>query len=214
MIGARQRLFACVVVLATMQLLAGCNSVVSSTPWFGLTDAVGAPRLRDGVWRLQDPPDKPCDVDERRPLATWPDCAMGLVVKSGDLIVAKGGHDERDQEVWPYLIAGGEPPVMQVNDYGDASAKSYLYLGMRPVRLDAHGLAVVIKGWAVQCKPPPSAAAADSDAIPPLYPGFTGADNADCTADSVASLRAAAKASETDYSSDTLQAHWVRDGAQ
>jgi hypothetical protein len=39
-------------------------------------------------------------------------------------------------------------------------------------------------------------------------------DHADCTADSLAALRGAARSTEMDDSEDVLQAHWVRDGSQ
>jgi hypothetical protein len=221
MIWARQRLstaggrplFVCLVVLATAQLLAGCGCVVSSTPWFGPDDAVGAPRLRAGVWRVDGPPDKPCHVDERRPLATWPECALGLVVRPFDLLLLKPKRGGWDWESWPYVIADGAPAVMQVNDYSDSSGGSYDYLGVRPVRLDSQGLAVVIEGWGVRCKPPPPTAPSGSDVSEPLYPGLT-AVHEGCTADSAAALRSAARSAEMDYGADVFQAHWVRDGSR
>jgi hypothetical protein len=108
------------------------------------------------------------------------------------------------------MIAAGEPPIMQIT-YSDAGGSSYVYLWMRPVRLDALGRAVTINAWRVQCKPPPAATPPDPDASQPFYPGLT-ADHEDCTAESIAALRNAAKLTEIDDKSDVVQAHWVRDG--
>ena len=75
--GNRPGTPACLGALTAALLLAGCNGVVSARPWFGDADSIGAPRLREGVWRVVPQPGRPCPVDEGRPLETWPDCAIG-----------------------------------------------------------------------------------------------------------------------------------------
>jgi hypothetical protein len=112
-------------------------------------------------------------------------------------------------------MAAGAPPLMQITTT-DPSPESYFYLWMRPVKLDAEGRAVAINGGRVQCEPPPSTSPPDPDPGKTLYAGLapTHDDHADCTADSLAALRGAAKSTEMDDSEDVLQAHWVRDGSQ
>ena len=80
-----------VVALAT-QLLVACTGVVSTTPWFGPADAAGAARLREGVWRLAQPADKPCALDETRPLEKAP---AGLRDGARGDVVPDQGHAAR-----------------------------------------------------------------------------------------------------------------------
>jgi hypothetical protein len=194
-------------VLVLALVLAGCTGVVSSNPWFTATDAAGAPRLRDGVWRLESSQASACDVHENRPLETWPSCASGVVVRAFDLLGLSNKGRVWQWQSAPYLIAAGAPAVMQLADTASANAK-YQYMWVGTVRLDDQNRAVAIRGWRVLCAPPASPRAG---AKPTLYRGLTDADG-DCAADSVGSLRAAAKSTETDYTSDVVVAHWVRDG--
>jgi hypothetical protein len=195
-------------ILAT-QILAGCSGVVSSDPWFAAADAAGAPRLREGVWRLESDPANACNVHENRPLETWPSCASGMVVRPFDLLGLSKSAGGWKWDTAPYLIAAGAPPVMQLADSEPASA-SYEYLWVRPVRFDDQNRAVAIRGWRVLCGPP-APSPPPAGAKPTFYPGLTVASGG-CAADSVGSLRAAAKSTETDYATDVFEAHWVRDG--
>jgi len=204
--GNRPGTPACLGALTAALLLAGCNGVVSARPWFGDADSIGAPRLREGVWRVVPQPGRrPCPVDEGRPLETWPDCAIGLVAGAHDLVHPGAKSRER----WPYVIAAGAPPLLQIAD-AESRGKRLYYLWVRPVRLDAQGRSVTIKGWRVQCEPPPATAPPGAEA---LYAGLA-ATGDDCTAGSAAALRAAARSTEADDTSDVFEAHWVRDGSR
>ena len=196
-----------VVTALAAQGLVACTGVASTTPWFGAADAAGAPRLREGVWRIAQPDDKPCAVDETRPLETWPDCAMGLVVTSSQIIASRPGDDGRpEHDAFPYLLAAGDPPILQLAD-ASAPASGYIYIWLQPARLDAGGRVVEVRGWRVLCGPP-----ALPDGSPaPLYPGLT-SSNGDCTAASRDAVRAAAKASQHDDTTDLADIRWLRAG--
>jgi hypothetical protein len=179
-------------VLAAALLLAGCNSVTSTTPWFSAADAEGG---------------KPCDVKEGQSLTTWPSCAMGLVVRPGDVL----GLDTKEGKlVWSslgYVFAAGDPRILQITD--DPEAKSYDYIGANAAKLDDAGRVVSFRGWIVGCRPPATSPTGD---IPPDYPGLNQVSGASgCTAQSIDALRAAAKASEPP-AGDGVQARWVREG--
>jgi hypothetical protein len=186
------------------QLLTACNSVVSSKPWFN--QATDAPQLREGVWRFAS--DKPCNVDETRPLPTWPDCAFGLVVRGSQL----QGYQRDDKGhvqpfAMPYVLAPGDPVIVQLNDT-TASSPTFDYAWLTPVRRDDKGRVVEVHGSSVGCGP----SNASPSGQPALYPGIT-AQSGGCVADSVDALRAAAKSSVTDGPpQDVFNAHWLRAG--
>ena len=206
--GRRRARFAasCLVMTLAAQVLVACTGVASTTPWFGPADSAGAPRLREGVWRIAQPADKPCAVDETRPLENWPDCAMGLVVTSSQIIASRGGDDgQTEHDAFPYVLAAGDPPILQLEDTSGA-APSYIYIWLQPTKRDADGRMVQARGWRVLCAPP---APAGGQAT--LYPGLTPRDG-DCTAASRDALRAAAKATQRDDTTDLTEIHWLRAG--
>lgn len=208
----RARSVACCMAVALAALaLAGCNGVVSKTPWFGPADAAGAPRLREGVWRIAQPADKPCAAfDEARPLEAWPDCAMGLAVTRTQIKAVRRGDDGKvGWDVYAYVLAAGDPPVLQLQDVS-GDAPGYLFVWLRPTKLAADGRVVELRGWRVLCGPP-APAGGQSGAPASLYPGLT-STNGDCTAASRDALMAAAKASQRDDPTDFTDIRWLRAG--
>ncbi len=198
----------CLVVALATQLLVACTGVVSTTPWFGPADAAGAARLREGVWRLAQPADKPCALDETRPLESWPDCAMGLVVTSSQIKGMRRGDDGKiEWDAFPYVLAAGDPPILQLEDTS-GGAPSYIYIWLKPTGFSADGRVVQVRGWRVLCGPPPPP---DGQASATLYPGMTSHDG-DCTAASRDALAAAAKSSQHDDPTDWTDVRWLRAG--
>ena len=177
--------------------LTACNMVVTDKPMFAPADGAGAPPLRAGVWRIDDPA---CVFDERLPQSRWPACANASPPLG---------------ETAPWLLVAGSPPLLQMPlplPKGTAVSLYYFYMAYRPLKLDDEGRVVEMATWSVQCGPPPP----QPDGPVKLEPGakdlsalgkasltkapFTGlslrTDMADCTADSPAAVRNAAKASE------------------
>lgn len=191
--------------LGLASLLAGCHGVVSDgKAWFTRADAAdAAPRLREGVWRGVSSLSSPCDVDERQPIAAWPDCAGAILVQKSDLIELSKDHGQLRRSSAPYVLAAGQPFILQIAD-SRGEHPQYEYLWVRVTGLDDQGRVVGLAGWRVLCDAPAANA--------PLYPGLAERDG-DCTAGSVDALRAAAKASEADATSQA-QVHWVRDGSK
>jgi len=200
--------FAAALLAASACLLAGCNGLVSSTPWIRPGDSAGAPKLRAGLWRVTSDPKKPCAVDERRPFRTWPDCAGALIVQADALV----GYD-KDKGRWtptsfPYALAAGSPVVMQVEDVKSTNEQRFQFEWLRVTKTDAQGRITGVEGWRVGCGPPPG-----PDGVkPPLYPGLTDLKG-DCTVANKQALFDAAKASQRD-AGDVSTAHWVRDQAR
>jgi hypothetical protein len=186
-------------------LLAACNVVVSNKPWFTRADAADAPRLREGVWLGSSPLSTPCSVDERQPIDAWPDCARPVLVRKFDLVQLSKDHGRWRQTRWPYVLAGGEPFILQVG--ATQSGKTvFLYEWLRVTGLDDQSRVVAYASWIVLC------GSAGSGSTTSSYPGLVKQDD-DCTASSIAALRRAAKASDSD-ATEIAQAHWVRDGSR
>lgn len=111
------RLF--VLLLSLLTLGACTNMVRSEAPWFGPTDAVNAPALRDGVWAVVD---EDCSFDANRPLEQWPACAQGRVIRGGEELVLNyfGSRDDHGRPVRAYywsseafVLAAGDPRIHQ-----------------------------------------------------------------------------------------------------
>ncbi|MBX7248115.1 MAG: hypothetical protein K1X35_03595 [Caulobacteraceae bacterium] len=129
-------------------MLGGCNLVVSEHPMFAARDAVGSTQFRPGVWASRKPD---CAFDAAKPLKDWPECAGGGVL-TRDRLVDRDGK-EKDSA---YVLAGGEPRVMQFEFRGDDKGKVlYLFMGVEPLRLDDKGRIVEARLWLAQCGPMP-----------------------------------------------------------
>lgn len=200
----------CLVVALAAQLLVACTGVVSAKPWFGPADDAGAPRLSEGVWRVAQPADKPCAVDETRPLDSWPDCAMGLIVTGSQVkTMHRGDGGQAQWDTLSYVLAAADPPILQLEDTSGA-APSYVYIWLQPTRRSADGRVVQARGWRVLCAPPPPPDGWPSGQAT-LYPGLTARDG-DCTAVSRDALAAAAKASQRDDPTEWTDVRWLRAG--
>jgi hypothetical protein len=87
----------CLRLLLVCLLLLGlpaCNRVITPTPLFTAADAAGAPRLRDGIWLMEeavDPDDEACVFNLRRSVKRWPDCADWALIREGGVVMSNRG---------------------------------------------------------------------------------------------------------------------------
>jgi len=227
-------------VTATASLaLCGCNQVISTEPWFGAEDAVGAPKLRDGLWVLVR---ADCRFDRAKPSESWPDCALPWVVRGDEWLAAEWDEQDEGRKArrtfsgWtstPVVIANGEPLILQYpiangpsansDEAGATGSKSYWYFAMRPAEFDVDGKAVGFALWDVACGPLPAHpkgkrshvgddwAEETATVTDRPFPGLVITDK-NCTAESTEALRGAAVLSETLDEEGPANAHWVRDG--
>jgi hypothetical protein len=222
-------------ILAALTLLSACNVVMTKDPLFTQKDAAGAPPLRPGVWMFFK--DADCQVDEARPFVEWPSCAGGGLVGDDEISGHKSSAPADQLESSPYVLAAGEPRVIQIQvdvdlsaqasaeGTGDAQvsasapqsahARPYAYAAVQPTKFDDKGRIVAFTLWPVQCGPPPPKNAKGEDTamatLKPL-PGIQmKKDDAVCTTTSPAALRNAAKASRA-WTDDPRTAYWLRDG--
>ena len=227
MLGASSR--AAALFFAAL-LLGGCNIVVSKVPMFTAADSAGAPALRPGLW-LGEKDD--CRFDEASPIAKWPECADPVVITATEV------HDvgPKGQKPTPYIVAGGDPLVLQsqidvdvsagvdVSASGSATASGaasaevkgpppYAFLGAHPLALDPQGRVIRMEQWPVMCGPPPRAPKPGTPPDKARYvtrrplPGLT-IEGQVCTPADKAAVINAARQSRA-YGS-VQRSHWVRD---
>src|SRR6185312_15724277 len=220
-------------LVAAALLLGGCNVVVSKTPVFAAADSAGAPAFRPGLWLAEK---GGCKVEEAQPVAKWPECADPLVITPTEVhgLGDKAGKPE------PYLVAAGDPMVVQAqvdidvsagvdvtatgNATATGSAKAevkgpppYAFMAVHPLALNAQGRVIRMEQWPVMCGPPPPepkpGEPLDKQRYVTLHPlpGLT-IEGQVCTPDGKGAVLNAAK--ESRAYADVQTAHWVREKAE
>lgn len=197
--------------MATL-VLAGCGQPVpdlySEPPL--IAAQAGTPALRAGLWRVVDPE---CDVDDAKPLGTWPDCARAVVVR-GDAMLTRIGGDYFEQE--RFVLADGLPMILQVQAERSEGPREQRYYGVRPTTTG--GEVIEMTRWRATCSPPRPVKTATDNATPgardprpgpAAVRGLTVDTDGRCVVRSADQLRAAVLASE-DWDIDTQRLRWVR----
>lgn len=197
-----------VLIVACTLALGGCNYVFSEKPLFTAADARGAPQLRPGVWMK---PSENCTFDKSQPVKAWPGCASGMLVRPDRLEDPEDGSKRI-----LYLIAAGDPPVMQIPFNDDPKKPGYVYGGIEVTKRDGQGRVTEFISWIAQCGPPPPKPK-PGEAHPryvtehPL-PGLTvDKEGSICFATKPGPVRASARASKA-WNEDRNPASWIRDG--
>jgi len=226
------------VLLMLAAMLAGCSrpgELMTRRPLLNPRDAAGAPRFRNGVWRLIWPntADDPCPFDPAQPIQTWPSCdapervAADRMVAIAHLKTPLGSRwIERSR---PYILAAGAPLVLQI--YSDISAGRYSYDAVDQVTLDGDGRIIAARLTPINCFDPERFTAAmewlansvtednthpiedspTASAQLTLAPGFVRDIGGECRPRDLAALRNAA-AADAAASSESVNFRWVRDG--
>ncbi|HWD68338.1 MAG TPA: hypothetical protein VG227_10295 [Caulobacteraceae bacterium] len=183
------------VALAGALLLAACNNqVITDKPLFTKVDAVGAPRIRAGIWNIAS---QNCGFDEQKPQNVWPKCANPF---------------PPIPDPPPWLAVAGRPAIIQSNAPKGLSEPSTAsaYLAFRAIKTNPARQATKIQVWFVQCGPPP--AADESGLTKHLVLGLMPRkDSNNYTAPTKAALRRAAHASQAWMGGPAPIMHWVRD---
>jgi hypothetical protein len=224
-----------ILTVACLALLSACNVVMTKEPLFAQADGAGAPTLRQGVWLFFKEPD--CKLDESKPFTEWPDCAGGGYVTAGNVRGHKSNAPPDQLEDTPFVLAAGDPRIMQLqvdvdlsaqasaSASGDATASAsasppvharpYGYGAVRPTKLDDQGRIIAFDLWPVQCGPPPPKNKNGEDVAPATLKPLPGIEmkpgDAICSTKSITALRGAARASEAWAPQPRTESHWIRD---
>lgn len=204
--------------LCLVLLLGGCNRVHSDHPLFFASDAAGAPRLRDGLWAINDGDKTDCAYDAGKPVTIWPDCADWMLVRGGEIL----GYDKPGKDdvtglgQWtslPFVLAAGSPPVLQVGMM-EEDRLDYQFFGIEPTASDAVGV-TAFSSWPVMCGPPPPEGEMTDGkrryvTLEP-QPGFTVVDESSCSATDPGAIRSAAGPSRSWAGESVGGARWVRE---
>jgi hypothetical protein len=198
-----------IILLAACALaLGGCNYVYSDKPLFSSADSRGAPKLRPGIWMK---PEKDCAFEPSGPAKAWPKCAMAMRVLPDRL---QSLNDS--EKALPYLIAAGDPPILQIPIGDNPGEGAYVYAGLGVTKRDSQGRVTQFVSWMAQCGPPPPDPDTSSRharrVTEHLLPGLKIDKNGEaCVATDPGAVRTSAKASEA-WNDDKGLASWVRDG--
>ena len=75
--------------ILALPLLGACNQVYTRQPLVGEAHEGGDPEFRPGLWSISGY-NTACAFDIRRPLRDWPDCAVGLEFRRGQMFLVSG----------------------------------------------------------------------------------------------------------------------------
>ena len=184
-------------------LLSACNGLISETPVFTEVDTADL-RPRDGVW-LGDDPD--CRFDSNISQSKWPRFALWVVAHASEgVLKVRDGKDEDEGGQLRFVIAKGQPPVIQTEWHDEAKEDGktfYVFVGLEPGPIQADGTFIAATIWPVACgiKYP------DSSEIKP-YRGIT----PECRPSSRDAVRSAALASRAD--GEVTRWRWLRPEAR
>jgi hypothetical protein len=193
-------------------LLAACGrpspEVYSQRPLLVKAAGKTGPRLRPGLWRWDD---GGCDFDDTKPIGTWPDCVIAVIVRD-DEILTGAMIDAVLRE--RYVLADGLPMILQVQVLPAAAPAERHYYGVRPTLAD--GQVVEMIRWPVTCQPASKDHSGSYIAPEPgssAIKGLTVNDGGRCLTTSRDLLRAAVIASEG-WTADRDRLRWVRSAEQ
>lgn len=203
-------------ILVSLMALAAsaCAVVGSEQPLFAASDARGQAPLRTGLWAM---PDEDCVFDPAAKAKDWNTCANATLVGPATFSELPGKGDDEDAQTLRYVLAGGEPRVVQVQAPAGEADPNYAYAGLRPLRADDAGRIVEARVWLAMCEPPPDPKRVleEDEKRPTLPDGLVrnGGKDPGCTAKRAAAARAAVERSEAWATGRdlALTARWIRD---
>jgi hypothetical protein len=140
-------------ILALLPLLAACSMVGSEQPLFKASERAAWP-LKPGVWALLDE-ERKCKKPADTRYARWPECAIPVLVRADKVFIPKGAAIDEDASL-PYLLAGGDPMILQFTGPEDRAPDEppYAYLAVRATKADGTEARVAFPECPRQDAPP------------------------------------------------------------
>ena len=106
------------ILLLALPLLAACNQVYSRQPLLSEAHEGGDPEFRPGLWSLSGV-NEACVFDIRKRLRDWPDCAVGIEFRRGQMFLVSGHNRLMAQS---QRLVDGEPIILQAHWHHDVLA--------------------------------------------------------------------------------------------
>jgi hypothetical protein len=150
-------------VLLAALALSACNQVYTRQPLFPEAHEGGDPEFRPGLWSITGY-NEGCAFDIRKPLKDWPDCAVGLEFRRGQMFLVTG-HDRALGET--IRLVPGDPILLQGHWHTDVLKDprapepkdtdnpfyGWTYWTVTPGRTDQAGQMMEAKVVQAQCGP-------------------------------------------------------------
>ncbi len=164
----RLRALALAAIVVALPALGGCNVAVAVKPIFTKADASAKLVLKPGLWADVACPPPPAQKPGCRTLEVGRASLSGLFDPKTDHLPPEGAAMFSGPQ--PYVIADGDPPVVQVRYPAiggiikdgpdmvkpeDKTLPGYVFLGLQPIERDTEGDIVSLEAWLVLCGPPP-----------------------------------------------------------
>lgn len=132
-----------------LPLLAACNQVYSRQPLLGEAHEGGDPEFRPGLWSLSGV-NETCPFDIRKRLREWPDCAVGIEFRRGQMYLVSGHNRLFAQD---QRLVDGDPILLQAHWQTDVLADprapepkdtdnpfyGWTYYAVTPTQMDGQG---------------------------------------------------------------------------
>ncbi len=213
-------LFLALAALTLSVTLGACNQVYSRAPLLSEAHEAGDPEFRPGLWRISGYEDR-CAFDIRKRLRDWPDCAVGVEFRRGQMWLVSGhqrvlAQAQRLTEGPPILLQArwtsaifSDPRVPEPRDT-DNPLFGWVYAAVTPGRLDDNGRMIEATMVQALCGPPPLA----PTGRPPRlasdhpFPGLTVSGN-NCVAKDLDTVKTVLALSAGLGAPQTMK--WVRD---
>ena len=205
-------------VLAAVSLalaLGACdNTVYSRLPLAGQRHEGGDPEFRPGLYLISGFEDR-CAFDIRKKLSLWPDCAVGVEFRRGEMWLVSN-HQRLLAQTQRFI--GGEPVIVQSHWSTDVlkdprapeprNAETpffgWTYTAVTATKTDPAGRIMEARLTAALCGPPAAAKASTDQPFAGLTPSGT-----NCTAQDFDAVRNALALSAAISEPRTIK--WVRD---
>ena len=148
-------------ILFAALMLAACNQVYTRQPLIGEAHEGGDPEFRPGLYSVTGY-NEDCKFDIRKPSRDWPDCAIGIEFRRGEMLFVTG-HDRalaqtlRFVDGDPILVQGKwhtdilkDPRAPEPKDT-DNPFYGWVYYAVTPMRMDPDGHMMEAKVVQAQC---------------------------------------------------------------
>lgn len=207
-------------LLLVTLMLAACNQVYTRQPLLPERREAGDPEFRPGLWSVSGY-NETCRFDIRKRLRDWPDCAVGVEFRRGQMFFVTG-HDRALAQT--LRLVEGDPIVVQGKWHTDILKDprapepkdtdnpfyGWVYYAVTPGRTDGNGRMLEARLVQAQCGalPPPQPGKAPPKVTDRPYPGLVVVrDN--CQAKDLDAVKRALQLSAGLGEARTLK--WVRD---